>query len=57
MKNRILVTAHVPGLEKNNLISDEYIVYQQAKAKGGAGLQISGATAIHSTGSVGAGRA
>ena len=56
IKNRILVTAHVPGLEKNNLISDEYILYQHAKAKGGAGLQISGATAIHSTGSVGAGR-
>ena len=56
IKNRILVTAHVPGLEKNNLISDEYILYQHAKAKGGAGLQISGATAIHSTGSVGSGR-
>ena len=56
IKNRILVTAHVPGVEKNQLINEEYILYQQAKARGGAGLQISGATAIHKTGSVGTGR-
>ena len=46
IKNRVLVTAHIPGVEQNQLINDEYIAYQQAKARGGAGLQISGITAI-----------
>lgn len=56
IRNRALVTAHVPGLEKGGLVSDAYIAYQRARAHGGAGLQISGSSTIHSTGSVGAGR-
>lgn len=56
IRNRVLVTAHVPGLEKDGLVSDAYIAYQRARARGGAGLQISGSTAVHRTGSVGAGR-
>lgn len=56
LRNRVLVTAHVPGVEKNGLVSDAYIAYQRARAHGGAGLQISGSTAVHRTGSVGAGR-
>lgn len=56
IRNRVLVTAHVPGLEKNGLVSDVYIAYQRTRARGGAGLQISGSTAVHRTGSVGAGR-
>jgi len=56
IRNRVLVTAHVPGLEKGGLVSDAYIAYQRARARSGAGLQISGSTAVHRTGSVGAGR-
>lgn len=56
LRNRVLVTAHVPGIEQDGLVSDGYIAYQQARARGGAGLQISGSTQVHSTGSVGAGR-
>ena len=56
IRNRALVTAHVPGLEKDGMASDAYIAYQRARAKGGAGLQISGSSTVHATGSVGAGR-
>ncbi len=56
IRNRALVTAHVPGLERDGLVTDAYIAYQRARAKGGAGLQISGSTSVHATGSVGAGR-
>ncbi|MEM7426387.1 MAG: FAD-dependent oxidoreductase [Pseudomonadota bacterium] len=56
LRNRVLVTAHVPGIEQEGLVSDAYIAYQRARARGGAGLQISGSTQVHRTGSVGAGR-
>lgn len=56
LRNRVLVTAHVPGLETGGHVNEAYIAYQQAKAKGGAALQISGSTAVHRTGAVGAGR-
>lgn len=56
LRNRVLVTAHVPGVEASGLINDEYVSYQRAKARGGAALQISGSTAVHRTGAVGAGR-
>ena len=57
IKNRVLVTAHVPGVEKGGLVNDAYVAYQRARARGGAGLQISGSSAVHETGSVGTGRA
>ena len=56
LRNRVLVTAHVPGIETNGQVNDAYIRYQIAKTKGGAALQISGSTAVHRTGAVGAGR-
>ncbi|MDH3668354.1 MAG: FAD-dependent oxidoreductase [Paracoccaceae bacterium] len=56
IRNRVLSTAHVPGIEEGGLPGPDYIAYQQARAKGGAGLQISGSAAIHRTGSVGQGR-
>ena len=56
IRNRVLVTAHVPGVEEGGLVNDVYIAYQRARARGGAGLQISGASAVHRTGSVGSGR-
>ena len=56
LRNRVLVTAHVPGIETNGQVNEAYISYQIAKTKGGAALQISGSTAVHRTGAVGAGR-
>lgn len=56
LRNRVLVTAHVPGIEAGGLVNDAYIAYQRARARGGAALQISGSTAVHRTGAVGKGR-
>ncbi len=56
LRNRVLVTAHVPGLEAGGGLTEDYIAYQRARAEGGAGLQISGSSAVHRTGGVGAGR-
>ena len=56
LRNRVLVTGHVPGLEAGGHVNDDYIAYQRAKAGGGAALQISGSTAVHRSGAVGAGR-
>ena len=52
VRNRVLVTAHVPGLAENQLPSERWIAYHRARAKGGAGLQLTGATPIHRTGSL-----
>ena len=56
IRNRVLSTAHVPGIEKGGLPGADYIAYQRARAKGGTGLQISGSATIHRTGGVGQGR-
>ncbi len=56
VRNRVLVTAHVPSVEQGGLVNEAYIAYQRARAHGGAGLQISGSTQIHATGGVGPGR-
>jgi 2,4-dienoyl-CoA reductase-like NADH-dependent reductase (Old Yellow Enzyme family) len=56
IRNRVLVTAHVPGIEEGGLMTEDYIAYQCARARGGAGLQISGSSAVHRTGGVGPGR-
>lgn len=56
LRNRVLVTAHVPGIEAGGHVNDDYIAYQSAKARGGAALQITGSTAVHRTGAVGSGR-
>jgi len=56
LRNRVLVTAHVPGLEAGGLLTDDYIEYQRVRAAGGAALQITGSSHIHSTGGVGGGR-
>jgi len=56
LRNRVLVTAHVPGLEQNGIATDAFIAYQRARAHGGAALQISGASSVHWSGSVGKGR-
>lgn len=50
IRNRVLVTAHVPGLAKDSLPTDAWVAYHRARAKGGAGLQITGATPVHRSG-------
>ena len=37
LRNRILVTAHVPGLESGGVVNDAYIAYQRARARATAG--------------------
>ncbi|MSP82371.1 MAG: FAD-binding protein [Alphaproteobacteria bacterium] len=54
VRNRVLVTAHEPRLAENFLPGDRYIAYQRARARGGAGLQLSGATPVHRSGMGGA---
>ncbi|MBY8977060.1 FAD-dependent oxidoreductase [Rhodobacteraceae bacterium NNCM2] len=56
LRNRVLVTAHVPGVEAGGWVNDDYIAYQRAKAAGGAALQISGSSHVHATGGVGGNR-
>ncbi len=53
LRNRVLISAHVPRLGVDNLPSPAYIAYHRVRAGGGAGLQITGATAVHPTGTLG----
>lgn len=53
LRNRVLISAHVPRLAVDNLPSPAYVGYHRARARGGAGLQITGATAVHPTGTLG----
>src|SRR5262245_29439805 len=53
VRNRVLVTAHVPGLADQGMPGDRYIAYHRARAKGGVGLQLTGATPIHASSSHG----
>ena len=53
VRNRILISAHVPGFAENNKPGDQYIAYHRNYAKNGAGLQITGATPIHTYGLLG----
>ena len=50
VRNRVLVTAHVPGLAENHLPSERWVAYHRARARGGAGLQLTGATPVHRSG-------
>jgi 2,4-dienoyl-CoA reductase-like NADH-dependent reductase (Old Yellow Enzyme family) len=53
LRNRVLISAHVPRLAVDNLPGAAYIAYHRVRARGGAGLQITGATAVHPTGTLG----
>ena len=53
LRNRVLISAHVPRLAEDNLPGPAYIAYHRARARGGAGLQITGATAVHPSGTLG----
>jgi mycofactocin system FadH/OYE family oxidoreductase 2 len=50
VRNRVLVTGHQPGLADDTLPGERYIAYQRARARGGAALQITGATSVHPSG-------
>ncbi|MEM7117229.1 MAG: FAD-dependent oxidoreductase [Chloroflexota bacterium] len=49
-RNRVLISGHQPTMARDGKPTDQYIAYQQARARGGAGLQITGATGVHHTG-------
>lgn len=50
LRNRVLVSAHVPGFAENNIAGDRYISYHQRYAAEGVGLQITGGTPVHKSG-------
>jgi len=50
LRNRIFVSAHVPGFADNNVPGEKYIAYHRARAVGGAGLQFTGCAPIHRSG-------
>lgn len=53
LRNRVLLTAHVPGLERDGLPGPDFVTYHRARAAGGTALQISGSSAVQATGGVG----
>ena len=57
LRCRVLVTAHEIRLGDGSIPGARYAAYHRARARGGAGLQITGCTAIHHTGGLGSGGA
>lgn len=53
LRNRVLVSAHVPGFADNNKPGDTYIDYHRRYAQEGVGLQITGGTPVHRSGMLG----
>ncbi len=53
IRNRVLVSAHVPGFAVANKPGDRYIAYHENYAKNGVGLQITGGTPVHESGLLG----
>ncbi len=50
IRNRVLVSAHVPGFAENNKAGDAYINYHRQYAANGVGLQLTGGTPVHRSG-------
>ena len=50
LRNRVLVSAHVPGFAENNKPGAAYIDYHRRYAGEGVGLQITGGTPVHPSG-------
>ena len=50
VRNRILISAHVPGFADNHIPGDKYIAYHRTYARSGVGLQITGGTPVHESG-------
>ena len=57
LRCRVLVTAHEIRLGDGRIPGPRYAAYHRARARGGAGLQITGCTAVHHTGGLGSGGA
>ena len=57
LRCRVLVTAHEIRLGDGRIPGARYAAYHRARARGGAGLQITGCTAVHHTGGLGSGGA
>ena len=53
LRCRVLVTAHEIRLADDGIPGPRYTAYHRARARGGAGLQITGCTAVHHTGGLG----
>ena len=53
LRNRVLVTGHQPHLAEQSRPGDAYIAYHRERARGGVGLQVTGATAVHPSASHG----
>ena len=53
IRNRVLVSAHVPGFADNNKPGQDYISYHRRYAQEGVGLQITGGTPVHRSGMLG----
>jgi 2,4-dienoyl-CoA reductase-like NADH-dependent reductase (Old Yellow Enzyme family)/thioredoxin reductase len=50
LKNRIVSTAHQTSLVHDHLPTDDFVAYHEARARGGAGLIVIEATAVHPSG-------
>ena len=50
LANRIVSTAHQTTLVHDHLPTDEFVAYHEARARGGAGLIVLEATAVHPSG-------
>jgi 2,4-dienoyl-CoA reductase-like NADH-dependent reductase (Old Yellow Enzyme family)/thioredoxin reductase len=50
LANRIVSTAHQTTLVHDHLPTDDFVAYHEARAKGGAGLIVLEATAVHESG-------
>lgn len=53
VRNRVLVSAHVPGFAEDNKPGEKYINYHRRYASEGVGLQITGGTPVHTSGMLG----
>lgn len=49
LKNRIMSSGHDTCLPEHGLINDAYIAYQEARARGGAGLIVTQVAGVHET--------
>ena len=50
LRNRVFVSAHVPGFAENNKPGERYVAYHRERAAGGVALQITGGTPVHRSG-------
>ncbi len=53
VRNRVLVSAHVPGFAQDNKPGEQYIAYHRNYAHNGVGVQITGGTPVHESGLLG----